>query len=829
MQPNPSYRRHTLRDYQQRALDELRSGILAGYRRPLLVAPTGAGKTSIAAELIRLATARGRRILFLAHRTELIEQCSERLDGQGVDHGIIKANHWRRKPHHQVHVASVPTLVNRQLSTPPDIIIIDECHRARSDSYQHIIDRYPQAVIIGLTATPIRTDGKGLGNIFNVMVQCPSVAALTAMGHLVPTRVFAPSKPDLTGVKKTAGDFNQQGIQNAMNRPTITGDIVATWKRLASDRITVLFATGIEHSLHLRDAFLAAGISAEHLDGDTEADRRRKLLADLAAGRIRVLCSVGVLTEGWDSPGVSCAILARPTASTGLYLQMCLDRETEILTKDGWKSHQTLDNNDLIAAFDKATSRINWEKPLGVVRRPIGEQESYCSIDSPHLNIRVTDQHSMVYRAASRTAKNWHTRTAADLGKLRVHFRLPVSGYQNCEGVPLRDCEISFLGWFLSDGTLNKTNNAICISQAENSPSIGFIEQCLKECGFKYGRHVSVRKGKLKGYPAIVQFTVSKGKPRLRDLHLSGWERIGRYIDKEVADSLFEMNHRQVGVLLDAINLGDGHKGRCSWIQKTMRISTGNRRYADRLQALCVVSGYRCNISTHHYNKSPLYVLAICKKESAVVGGQLAEEDRSRLVFSPSDGELVWCVETQSGAIVTRRRDKVAIVGNCGRILRPAPGKSDALLLDHAGCTLAHGFVDDDREWTLDVDRPTRPRLKIDLSLPKVCPDCFRVATPATRVCECGYVFAVSEREMPRVVDGELEEITNHRKYAGIPQSRRKDLYFKWVREGTERGYKAGYAGAKWKAMFKEPIPTEWMLEASLQHREYFRSAGGAA
>lgn len=311
-----------LRPYQEQAIEALRDHIRRGCRRPLLVAPTGSGKTTIAAAMIRSAQERGKRMVFLAHRKELIDQCSARLEGLGVRHGIIQGNHPHRRPWLSVHVASVATLINRTDVAPPDLVFVDECHRARAKSYMSILGRWPGAVAVGLTATPVRTDGRGLGDLFDVMVQCPDIQELTGMGHLVPTRVFAPANVDLGKVRVGAEDYNQAQLAGVMDKATLTGDIVAHWLRLAKDRLTVAFGVNCDHSRHIRDQFRAANVKAEQLDGKTPGRLRDQLLADLAGGAIRVLCSVGVLTEGWDCPPVSCAILARPTVSMGLYLQM---------------------------------------------------------------------------------------------------------------------------------------------------------------------------------------------------------------------------------------------------------------------------------------------------------------------------------------------------------------------------------------------------------------------------------------------------------------------------------------------------------------------------
>jgi DNA repair protein RadD len=302
----------------------LRALLRAGKKAPVIVAPTGAGKTTIAADLIESATAKGANIFFVAHRRELIEQCSKRLDSVGVDHGIIKAQHPRRRPHLRVQVCSIQTLCRREKLPHCDILFIDEAHRATANSYRQVIGLYPKAIIVGLTATPVRTDGQGLGQpggLFDSMVCCPSIGDLTDRGYLVPTRVFAPSKPNLKGVHTIAGDYKNDELAAAVDKPKLVGDIVDTWRRRGEDRQTVCFAVNVEHSKHITSEFMRAGIPAMHLDANTPDDERDEILESLAAGRIRIVSNVGILTEGWDQITVSCCILARPTQSLTLYLQ----------------------------------------------------------------------------------------------------------------------------------------------------------------------------------------------------------------------------------------------------------------------------------------------------------------------------------------------------------------------------------------------------------------------------------------------------------------------------------------------------------------------------
>lgn len=312
-----------LRTYQRQAIDALGASHRAGHRRTVLVAPTGSGKTVLAGSIIQSVTGRGGRVLFLAHRQELIEQPSKMLDYMGIDHGVIKSGHWRVRPRLSVQVASVQTLVNRLDRAPSaDLIIVDETHRIMATTYTRILDRYQGALTVGLTATPWRLDGRGLGDVFSDMIVVATVRELVDDGHLISPRTFAPSAPDLSGVRKSRGDYNGRQLAEACDRTGLIGDIVSHWQRLASGRKTVCFATSVEHSKHIVNSFCNAGVRAEHLDGGMPDGERKRILRSLSDGDTMVLSNVDVVTEGYDLPALSCAILARPTTSITKYLQM---------------------------------------------------------------------------------------------------------------------------------------------------------------------------------------------------------------------------------------------------------------------------------------------------------------------------------------------------------------------------------------------------------------------------------------------------------------------------------------------------------------------------
>ena len=327
---------YVLRHYQASALSTLLSMIVSGRRSVLIAAPTGAGKTVLACAAIERLLANGcRRILFCAHRSELIEQCSGKLDEIGIEHGIIKAGLDRGNRREAVQVASVQTYDRRaeNLCHDYDVVIVDEAHHVAAATYLRIIERNSamglRPIIIGLTATPYRADGKGLGKpngVFEDMIEVSTTSQLMAEGFLVPTLLFrGQQRPDFFGIREIGGDYDEGELAVRMNKPRLVGHVVGEYQRLAWGRRAVAFAVDVAHSKAITGAFQAAGIAAEHLDGETAAGDRTAILRRLARGQTSVVVNCGVLTEGFDLPALSAIIMARPTKSRGLWRQ-CLGR-----------------------------------------------------------------------------------------------------------------------------------------------------------------------------------------------------------------------------------------------------------------------------------------------------------------------------------------------------------------------------------------------------------------------------------------------------------------------------------------------------------------------
>lgn len=287
----------------------------------MIVAPCGWGKGTVISWMIARSVARGKRVQFWVNRRTLVADMSKRLDRLGIDHGIIMADHPRRKPWLRVHIASIDTLHRRPHVPPADLLIFDECHFCISPMWAETLEKYPGVPVIGATATPRRMSGEGLGRIFNWMELGPSTAEATEMGLLVPTRIFAPPGPDVQGVSVSAGEFNQKQLGERADKPQLVGDIVDHWVRLGRGLESVCFAVNIQHSRHIVEKFTAAGFRWKHVDNKTLDRERDQTWDDLRQKRIDGVSSVGVISYGWDHPTAACGILARPTMSLVLFLQ----------------------------------------------------------------------------------------------------------------------------------------------------------------------------------------------------------------------------------------------------------------------------------------------------------------------------------------------------------------------------------------------------------------------------------------------------------------------------------------------------------------------------
>lgn len=310
-----------LRDYQQELIARIRAAFHA-HRRVLLVSPTGSGKTVMFSYLGGRVSIRGKRVAIIVHRDELVDQVCRTLHLFGVPFGII-AGGYMADPRPAVQVASVFTLVRRMERLAGfDLLIVDEAHHAIGRStWGAVIEHYRDAYVLGVTATPERLSGEGLGETFETMVLGPTTRELIERGALSPYRLFAPSTIRTDDLHTKLGDFVKGELAARADDPKITGDAVAHYRRHLQGAPAVAFCVSVEHAQHVAERFKAAGYTATSIDGKMDKALRRQIVRDFAAGRINVLTSCDLISEGFDCPGMHGAILLRPTQSLALYLQ----------------------------------------------------------------------------------------------------------------------------------------------------------------------------------------------------------------------------------------------------------------------------------------------------------------------------------------------------------------------------------------------------------------------------------------------------------------------------------------------------------------------------
>lgn len=295
-----------LRDYQKDLLAQIFSSFSQGYRRPLVVAPCGAGKSYIFAELIRRTHGEA---LVLTHRQELLRQHKQLLD----DLGITNAR-----------VAMVLTELNRLGEYPPPALIItDEAHLSRSNSWMKVIDYY-NTFTVGFTATPCRLSGEPLSDVYDMLIEGVDVRWLIDNHRLAPYEYYAPTLVDTESLPVIAGDYRVSDLDRLMNERAIYGDVLKTYQKLAHGERTICYCVSVSHAKRTANMFNRASIRAEVLSAGTPAKQRYAVMEDFRTGAIQVLCNVGIISEGISIDEVGCCLLLRPTESVALGIQQMM-------------------------------------------------------------------------------------------------------------------------------------------------------------------------------------------------------------------------------------------------------------------------------------------------------------------------------------------------------------------------------------------------------------------------------------------------------------------------------------------------------------------------
>jgi|GEM_PF-2159422 len=820
-------------------------------RQFLLADFTVTHNSIIMGEIIRLAVEKGNSILWLVHRRNLVTQMRDTLTNMGVNSGVIMAGH-EPSPDAQVQVGTIQTY-SRRISNnkdfnphfvDADILMIDEAHRSVSPTTKKVIEKYKNKVLIGCTATPLRGDGRGLGAVYNGLIEISTVRELTEKGFLSPARYFAPTTIDTKGVATQGGDFVTRQLASVANNTEINGDVVENWLRLAGDRKTLVFAVDVKHSIALRDTFLAAGVAAEHLDAHSSDDTRGGVFRSMERGEVKVICNVAVY---------------------------CLDDQTEILTSGGWVSGMKVDKFDKIANWGIDGS-VFFDYPKRVARRNLYPHEYFVSIKSRSSDIRMTNTHKVVYRTS--VGGKWRKCDAGNLTE-RV-FQYPVCGRAEKStgyvGKVLSMCrdkikavaanaytirqshnmsisksraiaaeifdhrvrlktkiphrlsikECVLIGVWIGDGHVSKLKTGgveYKLYQSVRYPHIiRIIDSLLQSLGIDNKR--KIRKNKLNGvrYHDLVTWSIPRGTGGYRQ-ERKGIFEIEPYLRKDGSDLFWGFNREQLIALLHGYWLADGdHKK-----MKTRRIASTNKDRLDLLQAIAVCRGISASVHKQGYpgrknHKQQWYLsFNLWKSARTIAGNFLLKKDTDQ-------SGKVWCVKSTSGNIITRRNGKVAVTGNtegldvpgiscvdmarptsslglwkqcCGRGLRVFPGKEDCLILDHGGNIDRLGFLDDVVSWTLgERERGwTKPKPREKDPKKMTCKECGEIFLGGAQCPSCGSPVKSFGRHV-QTYEAELKEIEvkgkkKANKDLGWDDKSRFIAGLRWYAE--KKGYKSGW------------------------------------
>jgi len=309
-----------LRKYQADAIDALRDSIREG-KRPVLAAPCGAGKTLLAASIFSMARAKNKRVCFVVPYLSLLGQTYRAFIEAGMSEeeiSVIQANNPLENWSREIQIASICTLARRPKLPKADIVIFDEVH-INSKVHERWMITSPDTVFIGLSATPFT---KGMDKLWNKLINVSTISKLIEQGYLSPFKYYAPAQPDLSGIKIVRGVYQVDQLADRMSNKELVADVVTTWLKRGEWRPTICFAVNRKHAKELEEQFEAAGVPSAYVDAFTDVKEREEILEKVRRGEIKVICNVGVFSTGLDAPYISCLILARPTKSPALFIQI---------------------------------------------------------------------------------------------------------------------------------------------------------------------------------------------------------------------------------------------------------------------------------------------------------------------------------------------------------------------------------------------------------------------------------------------------------------------------------------------------------------------------
>ena len=301
-----------LREYQKKAIEDLERAFKQGYTAPCLVLPCGSGKSVIAGKIVERANKKGNHVLFLVHRKELVEQMEETFQLFNLDKRLYE-------------IGMIQTVTRNLLKyKEPGLIITDEAHHGIANSYIRVYKHFEGVPMISLTATPVRLNGGGLGEVNDILIEGPTVAELIEWGNLAPFKYYAPEVIDTSKLKIRRGEYVAKDVEDLFQSRAIWGDVISHYKKLSPGEQAICYCSSIKQSKEMAEQFNKAGIKARHIDGETPKPEREAVIEYFRQGKILIICNVDLISEGFDVPDCNTAILLRPTQSLGLFIQQSM-------------------------------------------------------------------------------------------------------------------------------------------------------------------------------------------------------------------------------------------------------------------------------------------------------------------------------------------------------------------------------------------------------------------------------------------------------------------------------------------------------------------------
>lgn len=722
---------YELRDYQQEAVD-VGVDYLSGKSRTgaLLVEPVGCGKSII---IGGIAKALKKPLLVIQPSRELTLQNHEKAVSLGMSPTIFSAscNSKELSPLTYATLKSVKKVVDELKSYGVKHVIIDEADMNipnisvdNPSEWQIFQEAMGFKKVLGLTASPVKIQqyshlsgdsysqlnmlNRIHGKTFSKIIHVLQNREIIQKGFWSPLQYEKwDFDSDVLMVNNVGSEYTEDSIKKYVTEHKINNLITARIIKLAESKKSILVFMDSVDSCKVLCNYLNSnrGIPSVVVDAKMPDKARTKAVSGFKSGEIKVALCYATLGVGFDHPSLDTIVMGRPTFSVRTWYQYCLDMKTEILTKRGFLKYNEIKEHDIVAAYKDG--EIIWTDIREVIYRRIYDGEKMIEYKNQHLDIRVTDSHDMLVKQNG--CKSYKKMKASEMYNINYAFHIPVSGVEKIQKNNLRDCDVLFLGYFLSDGYLCKSNNQIVIAQSlQNERIVNEIEKVIIQCGMRYGKIILKRKGEMSKYKDLVHFKISKGMPKDKKDNRKGWAYLMDYIDKNMTEAYERLDEDQFDLLLWAINEGDGNKGKCKWVRRSYTICMGNHAlYANRLQSLAIRRGYRCNLYSHNKNGGEHYVIHAKKQQHSSIAGQKSSETnikkkynnhRPRVKeFIPSKDEYVWCISNDIGTIITRRNGKVAIMGNCGRLVRKDPNNPDkvGLVVDCCGNYDRFGPVED--------------------------------------------------------------------------------------------------------------------------------------